>query len=732
MTNALHTLLRGSWASPVPPLPFVFQEQAAFVGATSAVVSSWNRSGHPVVRVERGWGTGSFYDLYAWSDGALYTGQAGSGERADAAWAGGSVLLVERIYDQSGSDPSTDYISALDATRRVVLDVSVPTAPAFGGRDAGTQDPSQHATERGYALPAGATLQTNAHPLTVLALHEHVGTEDVRIVQDDSTGAQRFNIQTGNRRSFPQWAVVVRTATNNPVTNVPLLHVSWARDNARGIATDYTQHAGINGVFTASSAPTSNATSYGLNLFGPVDSLRGRSYLVALFDVEPSPSEIYFGGIPKRAARLVADRVQDDKPSIAYPYPNAVVPMDLSTETADIPVRLLGKRSTEYEASWQGGSYASIGTTDENGYLDGAMSSQSKGNGTLNVREVGGSTPVACANVAVGVVLYAMGESGADGRGDNVTHTIPTGSLRLNRVNWTAASNEWWKLFCQSLYDEFACVIGVTKLAAGSTFFYRADNGQEGQWSVDNTVNNPPLAAQAPGFALGMQGELLTPNFWLWDIGKNDASLATTGAQYKTRFENLLGQMRTDLANDAVTFRPIITGQNGTVPASRTDGIRLAQIELIDGEAGFEPMGSFAHLPSGTDGTHFETQAEKQAAADVCFRTVLGSGRGPQFSSVTASGTSVVVTLAGGVSPMTISAGTDTGGWSVTDGAGARTVSNVAVSGLQVTLTVDQALTGTVDVSWSSDDSAVGTTLLDSDAATPLPPEPFNASVDAS
>ena len=69
----------------------------------------------------------------------------------------------------------------------------------------------------------------------------------------------------------------------------------------------------------------------------------------------------------------------------------------------------------------------------------------------------------------------------------------------------------------------------------------------------------------------------------------------------------------------------------------------------------------------------------------------------------------------------------DCTGWLVSDGAGARTVSTCAQGGTAdaVALTLDQALSGTVLVSWGYGDDAVGSTLGDLGSIVSMPPEPF-------
>lgn len=695
----------------------------SFAAAPAALSATFADAGNPTIRVEKGWASGVFHDLYPHTDGKLYTAARGAGSEVNTTWAGSDKLLVHRIYDQT-DDTGTTYVSALDDTRRVLLDVTVPNAPCFAGYSTGTQDANQHATERGYELPHTVTLQTNLHPITMLAIHAHdgVGTDTVDIVQDDAANAVHWKLQSAPSRHYPSWAIVVRLIDQPAIPG--LVQAVSRAPNGGDTSSRYTQSVGQNGVFyDGSPLFASNANSYTLNLFGPVNSLQGRCYGVMIAQSEPSYPSMLFGGIPSKTARLYTHAIETDKPSIAFPYDNAVIPMNLTTETADIPVKLFGKPSTEYEAQWQSGGYSSIGTTDENGVLDGGLTGQAKGNGTLDVREVGGTTPISFTNVAVGIVVYAMGESGADGRGTDVTVTIPTGSLRKDRLNWTAASKEWWKLLLQELYDEFTCVIGVTKVAAGSSYF--RNGATKGMWSAEPSVLSTG-SQQGRDFALAMQADFLTPNFWIWDIGKNDAALQTPEATFEAEFSALLTYYRTALNNNNLKFWHILSGDNTGTAATYTDAIRKAQKDLW-ATAGFEALGSFAHLEGDLDGVHFDSQAQKQKAADIAYRHLRGNGRAPQYSSGSVSGSDLVLTFTGGVSPLTLSGtlATDDNGWSIEDDNGARTISAMAVSGLELTITCDQALVGTVHVQFGSGDTSQGTTLLDSDSTTPLPPEPF-------
>lgn len=50
----------------------------------------------------------------------------------------------------------------------------------------------------------------------------------------------------------------------------------------------------------------------------------------------------------------------------------------------------------------------------------------------------------------------------------------------------------------------------------------------------------------------------------------------------------------------------------------------------------------------------------------------------------------------------------------------------IGVAGLVITLTASLAFTGAPTLTWLSSGNGIGTTLLDSDGTTPVPPEPFS------
>jgi len=131
---------------------------------------TWAASRQPTVNVEKGYGSGTFQDLYPHTDGKLYTQANGGGQEASA-YAAGSRLVVQTPYNQclASKDSSGHPTPTTDATRRVLLDVSITNAPRFAGIQQGTQDASQSATERGYDLNVSITTNTGVSLLSFTA-----------------------------------------------------------------------------------------------------------------------------------------------------------------------------------------------------------------------------------------------------------------------------------------------------------------------------------------------------------------------------------------------------------------------------------------------------------------------------------------------------------------------------------------------------------------------------------
>jgi len=689
---------------------------------------AWADARYPTVKVEKGYGSTVFQDLYPDpTTGELFTEPNGGGVSATA-FAAGAKLLVETPYNQALAGPlASGHPAALtDASRRWLLDIATPALPRFDSL-VGTQDASQHATERGYS--AGLSIATNApwaffigdqnnpdaFDETSRPLQSASGT---LYVQHNQNNRQSNCFAPGGTQGF-----LMRPA-KRPFCRVAFNGSKVTTDGNRYITSAQSEFC------SAGTNLAASGTSLVMQIGGATTSLNGYGYFFVGITATRLTKQL-LQTVSRKLTRLFKGAFAAGEFTLLSPVDNEVIPMDLDTETADIPIRLMGEPSTTYEAQHVSGSYVSIGTSDTSGYLDGVFPNAPKANGTLTVRKVGSVTTVTAPSIAVGIVIGKWGQSNMDGRGDNVTHTIPSGSLRIARdVGWfndTATSKSWLRILQQRLYDQYGCVIASAGYAVGNSYLTRASGSHDAEWDKDNAVTTLPSAYHQ---WVSLMQLCENCNFVLGHQGENDAFDSVTKSQYKAALQGLLAGWRSEWRSDLKLYN-ISIGRD-TASGNKVDPIRLAQQELWDeSPADFPALGCVAHLPTTVDGVHFSTLGEKAAVVDVVERHLFGSGRGPRFSSMIVSGTTITITCTGGVSPLTISGGEAASpiGWTVTDSGGSKTVTAVSVSGLEITLTVNSSLSGTATVKWLSHYTGVGTTLLDSDGTTPVPPEPFNQSV---
>ena len=696
---------------------------------------AWADARYPTVKVEKGYGSAVYQDLYPDpTTGELFTGPNGTGQTATA-YAGSSKLFVEIPYNQALAGPlASGHPSVVtDASRRVMLDISTPTAPRFAGIQQGTQDASQSATERGYDTNVSVTTSGGLTFLSLDALPSS-GTTDYRPIQNNGGTTQNILVNPGNYRWYaPEGSV----ATINPI-RMPSIKCAWRYADA-SIGTYDAGHAVCGGVSHENAELTPNATSTPMRIWGTTTPLTGSCYAVVILAGYPTITEIGpSGSLMPRLHKTCKGCYGANEVTVYSPIANQGFKLtSYSPAQGTIRIVCASAANRGIEASFNGGSWASIGTTDANGYLVGTLTGQAAGSGTLSIRVAGQvSAAATVSNVRVGFMVTRGGQSNADGRGDNITLTATRSIASSAWANSTATQKSWIWALLQDRATALSCPVIMGGRSAGSTRLYfdsgGTSDGRHGHWAYNNpgTVIADNFAILT-NYAFTQQTE---PNFCIWHQGEEDAANGNTKAQYKTALVNMWTefQSRTGWANKLWVMS---LGRNSPVSDANTDAIRLAQIEAVnENPTLFEMGGCLAHLTVGDGGSdlvHFWTQAQKDAVVAVFLRHALGSGRGPRFSSMVASGTTITIQCTGGVTPLTISGGEAASpiGWTVTDGGGSKTVTAVAVSNLQITLTVNSSLSGTVTVKWLSGATGIGTTLLDSDGTTPVPPEPFSQSV---
>lgn len=718
-----------AWDTRTAILPSTFNPAVAI--SPKYLVSAWSAAANPTLLVERGYGSGVFAQLWPHTDGQLYTAPNGGGQEASA-YAGGTDLFVETPYNQALTSLIAGHPTPISAAHRLRLNLAVTTAPRLEGF-VGSQDASQHATDRGYDL--NLSVATN-QPLCFVSIDQPdpaAGNPSYRPWQNNGGTTINGLVDVANNRWYPTPGVTV--AGTQPA-KLPHCRIAFHDSLASAGNTDQVFSYTWGNVYETASSGAVSATSTPLRYCGPTTSLDGYSYGLLVFSAAYLEHADCRDTIPQACAALVADVFAASELVVAYPQPLRVYPMDLNTETVDMTIKVVSGPLRSIEASYAGSAYQTIGTTDANGYLQGTFVGAPKGNGSLIVRVVGQTTgSVTVANVGVGVVIALMGQSNADGRGDDITQTITTRRLALTTwANTTATTKKWAWLLGQKYFDEYACPVALCGFTAGAAWLARASGATTGHWHPLNdwSVNISHYATALASLHVCFE----QPTVILWHQGEEDANDGVSAAQYETALGVLAQAIQDDAEWPTAKLTVMQIGRNNPVADSQTNAVRYGAAAAWNNNSDIQAGGCLAHLACGdgaTDEVHFWTQAQKQAVADVCWRHLYGAGRGPRYSSMTASGTTITITCTGGVSPLTISGGEAASpiGWTVTDGGGAKTVTAVAVATLTITLTVSASLTGTVTVTWLSGDDGIGTTLLDSDATTPVPPEPFTASVAA-
>lgn len=693
--------------------------------AASAVSDAHAAAGNATIQVEKGWASGIVQDLYPETDGQLWTGRNGTGQTATD-FADGETLFINQFYNQAAW-PFGAAVSISD-DRRCILDLTVPASPCIAGASTGTQHASQHATERGYTLPVPLGEQGLYSTMVIAAA---ATTESWRPMQ---SGADRYwHVDTNTlARDYRSWGLAIG---HLPHPTMPQLMLQWTQDTGlfplpTNVQTLTSAWGNVNASISDGSL---SATDYPMTALGPASPLQGRCWSFGIATNDIALSQIR--AMPDRIAPLLSPQYGADEFTVCYPQEGDVIPMDTATLTADIPVHVIGRPEQEFQARFNGGAWASIGTTDARGVLNGTLTGQSMELGALDVREGPSAVSRSVTDVGIGLVIVGTGESGMDGRGDTLTLTN-TSYARVEKLP-AGTTRRWLMLVAEVAYDYFdataRCPVGFFFNSQGSTWMVPRPGSPstDGHWNTTNdgsagfqrrvpAMISQLIAANADRFPSGVH--------IIEDLGLNDASVGATNTSMTTDWQAYAKAKRTAWRDihPGLNVHHIASLSDAAVTAASLDRVRAGQVALWDDADAFGSAGSQAHLNAPTDpaGTHLWTQAEKLVAAKGAFRCAILGDRQPRYASAAVSGADIAVTFTGGTAPLTIGT-SDTAGWTVSDANGARTVTGVAVAGMVATLTCDLALVAPVNVTWISGADAVGTTLADSHSFHPMPPEPF-------
>ena len=719
---------------------------APLTGLTASVAISpqyldaaWQFSQRATVRVQKAY-TGVFTDLYPHSTGELFTSPGGAGSSATT-WAAGSRLIVDIPYNQAlASEVASGHPTPVtDTSRCLQLDISIPTCPSFAGIEQGTQDAGQHATERGYDLNVSVA---TTNPFLGVSIDEYPATlnTDYRPWQNNTGTTHNLLVNTASRRYYPTPGLCVST---NPGSTTGLrlptvrtvLHESIGnRSNYRGVFT-------LDGGVVVASNVTNvaeSATSTPMRWAGVTNPLTGRAYgLVFITGAYKTVADLrYNGTISKRLHGVCHRRYAASELRVCSPVQYKTTPINLTTGLGAMRIVATSGANRALEASWNGGAYAAIGTTDGYGHLVGTLPGCSVGSGSLMVRVVGQTANVVTvSDVRVGVVIARAGQSNADERGDDITltstRTIAAGAIS----NSTATKKSWIWNRLQQMATQYSSPLQMDGWSAGATLLCYdtggTTDGSHGHWHPRNTgISTTNAFIEFVGNCNVADDE---PNYVIYHQGEEDAAAlgGTPTAKYKAAMAELVTEFRTRTGWSTVPFYVMSLGRDGVVNDANVDKIRYAQQQGWD-DGTTSAGGCLAHINLIGDAAlvHFWTQDEKDQVAAIFKRHSVagGGGRAHRYSSGSKGTTTITLNFTGGSGDL-VPGASPTIGWTCTDGGGALTVSSVSVTASQIILTVNRTISGSVLTKWCSHYSGVGSTIRDSDAVTPLPPEPFEVTL---
>lgn len=436
------------------------------------------------------------------------------------------------------------------------------------------------------------------------------------------------------------------------------------------------------------------------------------------------------------------DNLQVDEIGLSVSSPDAYQTFQRDTDdgTADIPISgtYVGT-PTAIEARWDSGDWTTIDASPSAGAFSGELSSQSAGQGTLEVRFTNQtSITTSVANVGIGDVFLVAGQSNAEGRLTNsqsYSHATLVATMYREDGSWAeladptdsdVATGSPWPLLATSIMADQSVPVAFITAADGATGLL-APNGDWVKGGTNFTATDTLVANS------GVNGLRAI----LWHQGEKDADNGRSRELYAAALSQMLDDLQTALGFGAVK---LVAAQLAEVTNGATDdaidAIRLAIADAWDDDADILPGPVLFDVnlsDAGGDGLHFKTDAEGQLLADRWWRALragiydVGTTPVPArvASAVQTGDDTIEVTFTVDGSPLQMTDG-DTTGWAVTDGNGARTVTDASLSGAVVTLTVDQDLSGSVTVSYGAGNDGIGSTLTDTDTGdADMPPVPF-------
>jgi hypothetical protein len=386
------------------------------------------------------------------------------------------------------------------------------------------------------------------------------------------------------------------------------------------------------------------------------------------------------------------------------------------------------------QVRFNGGSWRTLDPSPAAGSFSGTAS-VSPGVGTVEVRLNTSEVTDSVADVLVGEVFAIMGQSNAQGQGENLQDYEGSTAKMYRDGAWSALADPVGEngtdgsaypmladLLETALNVPVAYVVGDT--AGGTGLLAPSADWSEGGDNYEATVGMVNDS--------GVNGVRAI----LWYQGERDAITAKTQSAYQDGLSAMLDAFQADCAALAsAKLIAAVIGPSTTATEASLNAIRAAIINRWENDSDIL-SGPTAHANfDPADELHWFTDAEMERLSRMWARTILGnfftgqSPRGPRVVSTavgTADGllaTQLSITFDNLVG--SFANGTDVDGWRVTDYNGTRTVVSATASGSTITLTCDDDLTDEVKVWFASGEDAMDSSLVDGGTLVGLSPEPI-------
>jgi len=274
---------------------------------------------------------------------------------------------------------------------------------------------------------------------------------------------------------------------------------------------------------------------------------------------------------------------------------------------------------TAIEARWSGAAWTTIDAAPAGGSYSGSLTGLAAGNGALEVRMANATSVTASvANVAIGAKFLFWGQSNFSGRATNAqTYTGTAGWFN----KYTVTNNQWqqgadpfdtatangsiYPLLANLLTTELGCPVGFIGVAMGSTAL--------AAWQPGQTLNNRMVAYYNAATAHG-SGGIEAVISW---IGESDADAGTAEADFKSRYNTVIDQLKALTGADSLLVAP--SGLNTTDYANVRQWI--SDIAATNANTAPDEVQMWPLFQK----VHYETDTETALAADAVFDGIVAS-----------------------------------------------------------------------------------------------------------